>query len=56
MKWYTGQVSENSEICYNTPHVDNDDLLYGYVSAHSNQNLQKIYMFLCDIWNHDYVI
>jgi hypothetical protein len=42
MKWYTGQVSENSEICYNTPHVDNDDLLYGYVSAHSNRETQLL--------------
>ena len=42
MKWYTGQVSENSEICYNTPHVDNDDLLYGYVSAHSNREIQSL--------------
>jgi hypothetical protein len=42
MKWYTGQVSENSEICYNTPHIDNDDLLYAYISAHSNRETQLL--------------
>jgi len=42
MKWYTGQVSENSEICYNTPHVDNHDLLHGYVSEHSNRDTQLL--------------
>lgn len=42
MKWYTGQVSENSEICYNTPHVDNDDLLYNYISAHSSRETQLL--------------
>jgi hypothetical protein len=42
MKWYTGQVSENSEICYNTPHIDNDDLLYGYISAHGNRDTQLL--------------
>jgi len=42
MKWYTGQVSENSEICYNTPHMNNDDLLYAYISAHSNRETQLL--------------
>jgi hypothetical protein len=42
MKWYTGQVSENSEICYNTPHSNNDDLLYGYISTHSNRETQLL--------------
>ena len=42
MKWYTGQVSENSEICYNTPHIDNDDLLHGYISAHGNRETQSL--------------
>lgn len=42
MKWYTGQVSENSEICYNTPHLDHDDLLYAYISAHSNRDTQLL--------------
>lgn len=42
MKWYTGQVSENSEICYNTPHLDHDDLLYAYISAHSNRETQSL--------------
>lgn len=42
MKWYTGQVSENSEISYNTPHADHDDLLYGYISSHSNRETQLL--------------
>jgi hypothetical protein len=42
MKWYTGQVSENSEICYNAHHIDVDDLLYGYISTHSNQETQTL--------------
>lgn len=42
MKWYTGQVSENSEICYNTPHDDHDDLLFGYISRHSNRETQSL--------------
>ncbi|CAF1338541.1 unnamed protein product [Adineta steineri] len=42
MKWYTGQVSENSEICYNTSHMDNDDLLYGYITRHSNPESQLL--------------
>ncbi|CAF4745464.1 unnamed protein product [Rotaria sp. Silwood2] len=42
MKWYTGQVSENSEICYNTPHADNDDLLYNYIITHSNREIQLL--------------
>ncbi|CAF3569819.1 unnamed protein product [Rotaria sordida] len=43
MKWYTGQVSENSEICYNTPHIDNDDLLYNYIMTHSNREIQLLF-------------
>lgn len=42
MKWYTGQVSENSEICYNTPNVDQNDLLYHYVNRHSNREIQSL--------------
>jgi hypothetical protein len=42
MKWYTGQVSENSEICYNAHHTHPDDLLYGYISTHSNQETQAL--------------
>jgi hypothetical protein len=42
MKWYTGQVSENSEICYNTPHIDTDDHLYAYIAAHSNRDTQLL--------------
>lgn len=42
MKWYTGQVSENSEICYNTPHANHDDLLEGYISGHSNRETQLL--------------
>ncbi|CAF0981224.1 unnamed protein product [Adineta ricciae] len=44
MKWYTGQVSENSEICYNhTNHLDGHDLLAGYISAHSNQETKNLF-------------
>ena len=42
MKWYTGQVSENSEICFNTAHNGDNDLLHGYVSTHSNRETQTI--------------
>ncbi|CAF0782207.1 unnamed protein product [Adineta ricciae] len=42
MKWYTGQVSENSEICYNTPNMDQNDLLYHYVNRHSNREIQSL--------------
>ena len=42
MKWYTGQVSENSEICYNAHQAPPDDLLHGYVSAHSNREMQEL--------------
>ncbi|CAM4899131.1 unnamed protein product [Rotaria socialis] len=42
MKWYTGQVSENSEICYNTPHIHNEDLLFNYISAHSSRETQML--------------
>ncbi|CAF4737167.1 unnamed protein product [Rotaria socialis] len=42
MKWYTGQVNENSEISYHAHHTDADDLLYGYVSTHSNRELQAL--------------
>ena len=41
MKWYTGQVSENSEICFNTAHNGSNDLLHGYVTAHSNRETQS---------------
>jgi hypothetical protein len=43
MKWYTGQVSENSEICFNTLHNDNHDLLYGYISTHSSRDVQLLF-------------
>lgn len=43
MKWYTGQVNENSEISYNTHHIDVDDLLYGYISTHSNRETQSLF-------------
>ncbi|CAF3725054.1 unnamed protein product [Rotaria sp. Silwood1] len=42
MKWYTGQVNENSEISYNTHHVDADDLLHGYILTHSNRDIQSL--------------
>ncbi|CAF4889408.1 unnamed protein product [Rotaria magnacalcarata] len=42
MKWYTGQVSENSEICYNASHTHNEDLLYNYISAHSSRETQML--------------
>jgi len=42
MKWYTGQVSENSEICYNAHHTHSDDLLHGYISTHSNRETQEL--------------
>ena len=42
MKWYTGQVSENSEICYNPHHAHPDDLLHGYISTHSNRETQEL--------------
>jgi hypothetical protein len=42
MKWYTGQVSENSEICFNTAHSGSNDLLYGYITAHSHRETQAI--------------
>lgn len=35
-------MSENSEICYNTPHTDHDDLLFGYISRHSNRETQLL--------------
>ncbi|CAF1156252.1 unnamed protein product [Rotaria sordida] len=46
MKWYTGQVNENSEISYNTHHIDADDLLYGYILTHSNRETQALFMDL----------
>lgn len=42
MKWYTGQVSENSEICYKAHQAPPDDLLHGYVSAHSNRETKEL--------------
>ena len=42
MKWYTGQVSANSEICYNAHNIPADDLLYGYISSHSNRETQLL--------------
>ena len=42
MKWYTGQVNENSEICYNTSYIDNEDLLYTYILKYSNREIQLI--------------
>jgi len=39
MKWYTGQVSENSEIGH---HVHTDDLLHGYIHTHSNRETQAL--------------
>ena len=42
MKWYTGQVSENSEICYNNPQMEHDDLLFGYISRHSHREMQSL--------------
>ncbi|CAF1582382.1 unnamed protein product [Adineta steineri] len=43
MKWYTGQVSANSEICYNPHYIDPNDLLTGYISTHSNQEIQALF-------------
>ncbi|UJR36375.1 hypothetical protein I4U23_029099 [Adineta vaga] len=42
MKWYTGQVSENSEICYNGSHLDQNDLLYNYINRYSNREIQSL--------------
>ncbi len=42
MKWYTRQVSENSEICYNAHHVHTEDLLSGYIATHSNRETQAL--------------
>jgi hypothetical protein len=44
MKWYTGQVSGNSEICYNNAHhPDAHDLLAGYISTHGNPETQALF-------------
>jgi hypothetical protein len=43
MKWYTGHVSENSEICYDAHHADADDLLHGYITTHSNRETQALF-------------
>lgn len=42
MKWYTGQVNENSEISNNAHHHPVDDLLHGYISTHSNRETQTL--------------
>ena len=42
MKWYTGQVNENSEISYEKTHLHMDDLLHGYVFTHGNSELQTL--------------
>ncbi|CAF3283791.1 unnamed protein product [Rotaria sp. Silwood2] len=42
MKWYTGQVNENSEISYNAHHIDADDLLHGHILAHSSRETQSL--------------
>ena len=42
MKWYTGHVSENSEISYEKPHLHSGDLLHGYISTHGNEECQAI--------------
>lgn len=42
MKWYTGQVSENSEIGHHARQHSPVDLLHGYVSAHSNRETQEL--------------
>ncbi|CAF0889965.1 unnamed protein product, partial [Didymodactylos carnosus] len=41
MKWYTGQVSENSEICY--MNKNNDDLLKGYITAHGTREMNNLF-------------
>ncbi|CAF3187027.1 unnamed protein product, partial [Rotaria sp. Silwood2] len=46
MKWYTGQVNENSEISYNAHHIDADDLLHGHILAHSSRETQSLLMRL----------
>ena len=46
MKWYTGQVSENSEICYNPGHIHTNDLLAAYVMSHSRSDIQAIFQRL----------
>ncbi len=35
-------MSENSEICFNPHHIPGDDLLYGYISTHSNRETQAL--------------
>ena len=42
MKWYTGHVSENSEIGLEPPNLNADDLLKGYIAAHSNRETQVL--------------
>ena len=42
MKWYTGHVSENSEISYEKSHLHTGDLLHGYISTHGNEECQAI--------------
>lgn len=43
MKWFTGQVSDNSEIWSNPPSNDHQDLLSGYISAHGNADVQSLF-------------
>lgn len=45
-KWYTGHVSENSEISYDKTNLQADDLLYGYISTHGNQEIQRLFVHL----------
>lgn len=42
MKWYTGQVSENSEIGHHARQHSPVDLLHGYISTHSNRETQEL--------------
>lgn len=43
MKWYTGQVSDNSEIWSSATTNGSQDLLNGYISMHGNAETQALY-------------
>jgi hypothetical protein len=42
MKWYTGHVSENSEISYEKASVNAGDLLHGYILTHGNDECRQL--------------
>lgn len=43
MKWYTGQVSENSEICYHQGQNQGADLLAGYINKHGGREIKELF-------------